>query len=496
NVLETYHRRHLRFLMYQLNDDFQLRPLPESNCAALGSSLIELLKVSDRRPFTMVIQGVLHAILKEYTHINPFVAAALADAGMSNNKLFEEVLTYIRDHSEPEGRIPFGSELLGEEGPYTTLFSLNLLKKAKRESDHSSVIEPALEYLQETSEDLLEESPVVAARIMAAAAHFGPEAKKALAEKCLDNLVERLNENNRWDESPLGLGVDAEVVCALLEAAPVLGRKAVATAEKWLTQVFGLDLSGDLPEWPPLFEEIRKNTERPDLWLESLLRATLAAALYLAHERPEHNPAAYLLALSVPQENILVRAEEMIKLASPYLPRLDDVKRRAPQLETFWQSAVPFDQSVFVMCGANPSNEQSNLIKAVAEALWNHKLAGRNLTEGGLAYLSDPWENAALFMTGCRYGIALLEGAIESPPAELVYQVGFMRGQGTPILVLWDQSVQEQKDVKFPGVRSPMKGIEAAAYDSREIGLAGLRDTVEKWAQSLLNPETASQAEE
>lgn len=497
NILETFHRRHLRFLMYQLNDDFQLKPIPESNSAALGSSFIELLKVSDHRPFVMVIQGVLHAMLKDYTHQNPFVAAALADAGMSKNKIFEEILQYLRSNAEREGRITFGSEVLGEEGPYTTLFGLNLLKKANRESDHHSIIEPALNYLDDMSEDLLDESPVVVSRIMALAAHFAPEEKLTLANKCLDVLIECQNDNGRWDESPLGLGVDAEVACALIEAAPVLGKKAAEAAEKWLVHAYGLDQTGDLPEWSPLFDEIRKNTERPDLWLESLLRATLAAALYLDSERSENNPAAYLLALSVPQENILVRAEEMIKLASPYLPRLEEVQVRSSQLESFWQSSsVTYEQSVFVMCGSTAGDQQDQMVKAIAETLWKHKLAGRNMAEGGIPYLSDPWENAGLFMTGCRYGIALLEGPIETPPPELVYQVGFMRGQGSPILVLWDDSVQTEEQVAFPGVRAPMAGIEARPYNSKEEGFAGLCETIETWVDSLLNPKDPNESPE
>lgn len=478
NILETYHRRLLRFLMYQLDDEFRLKPHEQANSAALGCSLIELLKVSDARPFEMITQGVLHSLLRNETHVNPYSARSMAMAGMTRNKLFEEVLNLMRSDTESDGRISFGKEVLGEEGPDATGLALDILKRSGRDKDHSSLTEPALDYLSKNVDSLLQESPDTVANLVSVWQAYGSD----LAKRGVENLVKRQGDNGRWDDSPAGLAVDARVAGALIEAG-----EGEAT-EKWLIQVFLLDHDGELPEFPPLIEECRAAV-RPDLWIDAVIKSALAAALCLAEERPDNNPAAYLLALSVPQENILVRAEEIIKLASPYLPPLDDVKERGPQLEAFWTADGPFDRSAFIMCGSAPSDKQEALTKAAAETLHSLELKARYLAEGNVPYMSDPWDNAALYMTGCRFGIALLEGRVEVPPAELLYQTGFMRGQGSPVLVLWDSSVQEEKTVAFPGVRSPMTGIDAMGYDPE----MGPGPAIEQWIKSLGEKNTSDE---
>jgi hypothetical protein len=490
NVLETFHRRSLRFLLYQLTDEFRLKPHDEANAAALGLYLIQLLRASDRKPFEMICQGILHALVSEDLHLNPFVAAAMAEMGMTKNKLFEEVLRSMRDDAEREGRIPFGEKLLGEEGPYTTLWSLQILDASGRDKDHFSLVEPAMKFLEVQADKILEDSPAVLACYMRKLLRFGGDAGRALAGKCLDTLLKRQGKTGRWDESPLGLAVDGEVVSILLETAPVLGDKARDAALRWIREVFHLDQdSGDLPEWPPVLEAGR-DSDRPDLWIEGLIKATHAASRCLARERPDHNPGAYLLALSVPQDNILVRAEELIKLAGPYLPRLDEVKTRASQLEGFWEGKAPFNQSVFVMCGTVPSHLQNAIIEAMQETLKEQGLDLRYMAENEVPFLADPWDNAALYMTGCRFGVALLEGKIDAPPAELLFQIGFMRGQGAPVLVLWDQALQKEEELAFPGVRTPMTGVEAFGYDSNEQDLASLRKHIEAWAaEQLKEPE-------
>jgi len=178
------------------------------------------------------------------------------------------------------------------------------------------------------------------------------------------------------------------------------------------------------------------------------------------------------------------------------LPRLEEMKRRAFQLDAFFRAGAPFEESAFILCGSKPTERQAECIEAIREALWEHKIFARHLAEGGAAFLSDPWDNAALYMTGCRYGVALLEGMIRTPPAEVVYQAGFMRGHGAPLLVLWDRAVQGQEDVAFPGVRSPMQDIEAYGFDPVEEGMAGMRERVKTWIEALLKRrKEAAQAE-
>ncbi|MBU0754484.1 MAG: hypothetical protein KJ645_05055, partial [Planctomycetes bacterium] len=333
-----------------------------------------------------------------------------------------------------------------------------------------------------------EDSPEMAARLLSIYTLLDPKGCKKEAGQCLENLMKRRRENHRWDDSPRGLAVDGEIVCALMDAAPLLGEKACNAAEQWLIAAFDLDHTGDLPDWPPLLEESRSQ-ERPDLWIEGMIHAAYAASKYLAMKRPDHNPGAYLLALSVPQENILVRAEEMLKLAGPYLPPLSKIRTEATSLEVFWQKGGPFLQSVFVMCGTAPSEIQNTLIDTIDATLKEKGLSVRYMADSEVPFHAEPWDNAALYMTGCRYGIALLEGEITSPPAELLYQTGFMRGQGTPVLVLWDRSLQKEADVAFPGVRAPMTGIDAFGYDPKEDKLTSLCERLNAWADMLLKPD-------
>lgn len=494
SILESYHRRLLRFLLYQLDDEFQFKPVPEANWTGLGCFMIDFLMRSDSRAFAMIAQAMLHAMLRGDSNMNPFVASAMARSGISKGRIFEEVLDAMRGKEKLEGPIRFGSKILGKGEALATLWNLEILRISGRISDHSSLVEPALAYLIEKVEDVVLESPVSAARLMTTMLDLKPEGGEAVARRCMESIIARQGDGGRWDDSPLGLAVDGEVAGALMEAAPVLGRDAAAAAEKWCVAAFGLDFEGkELPEWPAFFEESRKE-DRPDFWMEGWIHAAVAATRCLNDVRPDHNPSAYLLALAVPQDNILVRAQEMLRLAGPYMPPFEEVKTRASYLDAFWGRSAPYDKSVYVMSSTIPSEKRSEVVKAIKDALSKHGLAVRELAEGGMPLLQDPWENAALYMTGCKYGLALFDrlpaddgGVPEGPgPApEILYQVGFMRGQGSPVLVIWDEVTLEEGGKDIPGVQVPVQGIQPLSFDSNEEGYARLREGVEKWAASL-----------
>lgn len=470
--LETYHKRTLRFLLYQLDDEFRLRPFPDSDWLLLGCSLIELLRISDARSFEMIIQGMTHGMVKSEPPTNPQVAAAMARAGMTDNKLFKESLSAITEASQVDGALSFGSKILDKGIPFCTLWSLRILWVSGKASEHPELIDPALEYLEQKLNDLFEDSPELTALLMAMALDYRQDKGIPLAERCLESLLERQNAQGGWDGSPSGLGIDGEVATALLEAAPFLGRRAAAAAEAWLEKAFDLDQDESATEWPKRFLESR-SSERPDLWMDDWLKATMAAARYLRDQRPGHNPAGHLLALSIYQDNMLVRTEEMLHLARPYLPDLQEIQKRTALLNLFWNTS-PFEKSVCILYEGEATEQKESLVHALKETLWKHGLLARHLLEGGPGYSQDPLENAAVYLTGCKYGIVLLLDDKEGndPDPALTFQAGFMRGQGARLLILRDKNISDKQ---------AFAGCEEICFDPSEEGLAGLRETVEKW---------------
>jgi hypothetical protein len=396
----------------------------------------------------------------------------------------------MREEAEKEGIIHFGKKRLGRGEIYATLWNLRILHESGRAFDHTSLVEPALAFLRKHPEAMLDGPPDLAALAMTMTLALGGEPGRDLARQCLKSLKSRQNPQGRWEESPLALGMEGEVASALVQAVPWLGAPAAEAAEMWLEEVFALKDDEKLTEWPQPFLECRSQLEA-DPWIEIWIMAVRAASCYLAVRRPDHDPVSFLLAYSVTQGNELARAEEMVRLALPYLPPLPEIQKKAAQLELFWQSAATLDKSVYILCPSSPAAERNARIQAITEALWKHGLVARYPGEGGAPLVNDPWENAALFMTGCRYGIALLEQPDEeATPSytapELVYQVGFMRGQGKPLLVLWDRSIGGVENIPFPGVQVPMEGIESKGFDRSEENLSGLRREVEAWAAALL----------
>ena len=193
NVLETFHRRILKFLLYQLDDEFRIEPHPEANWTGLGHSMIRLLKQCDERPFEMIIQGVLHAILKaEPPQTNPYSAAAMADAGVTHNKIFEEVLETMRTHNGENGELPMGAKVLGRDDLFATLWNLRILHVSDRAKDHTSITEPAFTYLENEMEAILEDTPDMVARLMAADLCLRPDGQQYYAD-----LIARLGRPQR-----------------------------------------------------------------------------------------------------------------------------------------------------------------------------------------------------------------------------------------------------------------------------------------------------------
>jgi hypothetical protein len=475
--LETYHKRTLRFLLYQLDDAFRLRPYPECDWLLLGCSLIELLRISDARSFEMIIQGITHGMVKSEPPTNPQVAAAMARSGMTDNKLFKESLSAITEASQVDGALSFGSKILDKGIPFCTLWSLKILWVSGKAAEHPELIDPALDYLEQKLDDLFQDSPELTAHLMALVLHYRQDRGIPTAERCLENLLERQNAQGGWDGSPSGLGIDGEVAAALLEAAPYLGRRAAAAAESWLEKAFNLDKDETETEWPKRFLESR-SSERQGLWMDDWLKATMAAARYLADQRPGHNPAGHLLALSVYQDNMLVRTEEMLHLARPYLPDLPEIQKRAPLLNLFWNTST-FEKSVYILYGGEASEQEDLLVDTLKETLWAHGLLARHLREGGPGYSEDPSENAAVYMTGCKYGIILLldDKKGNDPDPALAHDVGFMRGQGARLLVLRDKNTSD---------KPVFAGCETRGFDPSEEGLAGLRDVVGNWSAEIL----------
>ena len=179
----------------------------------------------------MVRQGILHGMLKGEALADPFSAAAVAQSGATDNRLFQKVLDMMKADATQEGIIPFGLEAHDGDEIYATLWALSILVASDRVKDHHSYVEPALDWCEKHLDRVFEEPPRTVARLMAVALEVDPEGLKALARKCLDHLLACRREDGKWDGTERWLARDGEVVDCLIRAALVLGPDAGGAAE-------------------------------------------------------------------------------------------------------------------------------------------------------------------------------------------------------------------------------------------------------------------------
>jgi hypothetical protein len=129
-----------------------------------------------------------------------------------------------------------------------------------------------------------------------------------------------------------------------------------------------------------------------------------------------------------------VAAAEM----SARLTRLGDltgVEHLEPQLRQFLDDHPDPARNVFVMMRFHPSPQLQSVHTAIVQTLAARNMKG--LRADDRVYIDDLWDNIRVYMTGCRYGIAVYEDIDQRDfNPNVAIELGYMLGHEKRCLIL------------------------------------------------------------
>jgi|GEM_PF-3063483 len=484
-----------------LDSKFRLKPVADANWPMLGQHLIELLTISDHRAFSGISQQMVLSMGKEVQDSNPFLAASMAEAGLTNNDRFNTLLLALLKQQErnPFGLIPFATGFLNLGDHFSTLWALRLLILSQRIEEFDTQISRAIEALGK-SFDLLCEHPDHVGFLLYDLSLLAREQDKPLVFRCLDRL---LQPDVDWMNNVPDLRGGGFVAYDLLHVAG-LRPEAMSRVESWLAAAFQLtdDPPTRLPEPFQRCQHPHPNREdvHADVWIQGWLRALIASTLYLKLRRPEYVLSSRLLAQSIVVSNERDELADFARLATPYLPAIQEMQSIHSVMKAFWTApkGAPFDKSVFVMRSMRATTTMEAILQVICQELTARGLVGRYVGDQPVSYLTDLWANNQVYLRGCKYGIAVFERLPRDgvtpfgPNHNVLVEFGFMRGKGAQILMLYDES---SMNAPVHGGIVPPEGIGLPpvigatiyeAFSSEEPDLVRLRQAVTHWAEAVL----------
>ncbi|MDP6636329.1 MAG: hypothetical protein QGG42_15620 [Phycisphaerae bacterium] len=496
-----------------LDSEFRVTPESDSNWPMLGQHLIELLHVSDSRAFSGVCNQMANTMLQSVPPDNPFVAASLAEAGLTDNDVFKALLDELlkKQARHPWGLIPFATGFLNLGDQFSTLWALRLLILSGRDSEFTDAINKAIGALEQ-SFDLLSDNSDHVGFLLYDLSLLGRQDDESLVDRCLNHL---LKTDTSWLKNTHDLRGGGFVAYDLLKVSG-LRPKAMEKSEEWLAAAF--NLTDEAPtQLPTAFANHGKQSddgnEIPvDVWAQGWIRALVAATLYLRLRRSDYAPHSHILTRSVLAGNERAQLLRFYGNALPFLPSIQEMQEIGEPMKRFHdkKEGSPFEKSVFIMRSMIKSNRKStpeyvetneNILKAVIEELDKAGLVGRHVGDRPVPYQKDLWANNEVYLRGCKYGIAIFErlerdkGRPFGPNHNVLIEFGFMRGKGASILILHDEATMHEK---VEGTPIPPEGTDLPvvvtstlheSFSSEEPELMQLRTAIAKWAKVMAKKE-------
>jgi hypothetical protein len=493
-----------------LDEKYRLLPSLDANWPMLGQHLIELLRQSDPTAFSSICQEMVYSMLHGEYPDNPFVVASMAEAGLTDNQLFDTVLKSLlqKQKNNPLGLIPFATGFLNLGDPFSTLWALRLLILSRRVKEYEGAICKAVAGLEKSFEMLAEHADHLGF-LLYDLSLLGREEDKSLVDRCLEHL---LQTDPGWSELPVkNLRTGGFVAYDLLSVSGIRPQ-AMKPAEAWLAAAF--ELTDAQPKGPPApFVDTRMadaNQPMPvDVWCQGWLRAMVAATLYLRIRRPEYTPVSRLLSQSVLTANQAHTLQGQFDSAGPFLPAIAEMESVKPALHKFWKQG-PFDKSVFIMRwmgNQQPGGDTNMAIQAIMDAICGELkaagLVGRYVGDHA-DYSPELYHNNEIYMRGCKYGIAVFEriprgagNVIPSGPNHnVLVEIGFMRGKGSRVLMLYDETTMNagtQNGVQIPegvGLPAILDGaIREPFHSATATGINQLGQAVREFAKWITENE-------
>jgi len=151
---------------------------------------------------------------------------------------------------------------------------------------------------------------------------------------------------------------------------------------------------------------------------------------------------------------------------------LTGVSHLVPYLRTFMGDHPIFDRNVFIMMRFSDAPAVKQIHASIKAALADYGLRGIRADDRD--YTGELWSNVEVYLTGCKYGIAVFEDAENAnynPNVGL--ELGYMIGRRRRTLIL--------KDRNLPSLHPDVLHRLYSAFDMQDID-GSIRREVARWA--------------
>jgi hypothetical protein len=151
-----------------------------------------------------------------------------------------------------------------------------------------------------------------------------------------------------------------------------------------------------------------------------------------------HSPQRRAMLDAAAQEHVRVVEDEQV------LGKLGDltgISHLVPYLRQFMADHPVFERNVFIMMRFNDTPAVKQIHASIKAALSEHGLRGVRADDRD--YTGELWSNVEVYLTGCKYGIAVfedVENANFNPNVAL--ELGYMMGRRKRTLIVKDRNLQ------------------------------------------------------
>lgn len=504
DALVKHHKNLFLIALQLLDEEFKFAPTPTANWTMLGQHLLELLQLGDATAFSDIINLMIEQMVP-WVGRDPFVAAALAETGNTDRPEFQQMLEQMISAVSKNGLIHFHAGFIGLGDHFSTLWALRLIALAGKTTEYENLVINALDALEADLDYVLSRSPDFVGFLLYVTLMFPDLSKAELIARCIQTLKASQSSDGWWYANlnqPVqdlrSCGFVAYDLMHALEQDP----SALQNVEVWLASAFAL-ASAEPSELPEPFTWARSNLH-PDVWLQGWLRALVAATVYLRIRRPDYSVVPTVASQYVNAVNRNRHAANLLQLLRPYLLPEDRINRYRSYLAKFHEEA-PFETSVFVMRRMADDSTMQSVLDAILVELEKQGLKGRYVGDHPSNYDSDVWENNVVYMQGCKYGIAIFErrqvaGVVPfGPNHNVLVELGFMRGKGSEVLILYDESsmnapvVGATEPPEGIGLPTVIDGTIRKSFASDDGQLTALRQVVRDWTKGIAKVEGTTQ---
>lgn len=415
------HVENIMLLLFDyINLDFKL--FANGNWPMLGHNLIDLFQTADPEGYRDLSIHMLNPIIEEPS-AQPFAVTSIAQMGLTNLKGFQGLLQELIKSTHPNGLIHFQSGYLGLGDHFSTLWSLRILYYANELEHNKELVSRAIEAIAHDF-DVLTRSSDFIGFFLFVLVHIDKKKYSELIERCVTTL---LDEQSTWIDNfdIRSGGFTAYDLLFVIDIFP----RVMQAVETWLLKVF--ELNAQEIGLPSIFQKL-KNSDKisPDVWLQSWIRAVIAAILYLKIRRPLYTPLSEHFVKFFHETK---RLKIINDLYVPYVPNLNAVLDFNKIIEPILDKN-PFEINIFFYSTFN-----SSIPKDILEILGNEVQSQKfNPIFYGdrdiMAMIPGNIPAEQVFLRICKYMVIFFDPKKRNELLSLAFNSGFFIAKGGLIL--------------------------------------------------------------